>query len=57
MTNFKLSFLAPGYGNFPLFSTRNVKTETESSKRDEDLENSLEIDVNNSILYAVEECK
>ena len=41
----KTFFSAPGHGNFRLFSSQNIKTETESSKRDEVLEKSLEIDV------------
>ena len=42
-------FSAPGHGNFRLFSSRNIKTETESSKREEELEQSLEIDVSTNI--------
>ena len=47
----KIMFTAPGHGNFRLFSSRNIKTETESSKRDEVLEESLEIDVSASISF------
>ena len=62
-------FSAPGHGNFRLFSSRNVKTETESSKREEELENSLEIDVSTYkymlnclslsivLVYKVTECR
>lgn len=34
-----------GYGNFNLFSDKQLKAEIESSSRDSDLENSLTIEV------------
>ena len=45
MTSKSIYILAPGYGNFLLFSNRNLTTETSGSYRDEELEKSLEIDV------------